>query len=65
MTDEETKFKKSLSQLNQEWSKFVGLVIAPPIVPLENEIRKNGLPLLIVRIAGVGLLAFVVYSIAS
>ena len=65
MTDEEAKFKEALSKLNQEWREFVGLVIAPPIVALENEIRKNGLALLIVRIAGAGLLAFVVYGIAS
>ena len=54
-----------MSELKREWRKLVGLVIAPPIVALENEIREAGLAVMIVRVAGAGLLAFVVYGIAS
>ena len=60
-----TEFRAALSELKREWHKVVGLVIAPPIVALEKDIRVGGLAVFIVRIAGAGLLAFVVYSIAS
>ena len=60
-----TEFREAAAGLKREWRKVVELAIAPPIVALENEIREGGLAVFIVRVAGTGLLAFVVYGIAS
>ena len=60
-----TEFREAAAELKREWRKLVELAIAPPIVALEKEIRDDGLPVFIVRFAGAGLLAFVVYEIAS